>query len=247
MFILEGITDSQNINVIVGNRPEREPTEERKPTIKVIKRNNRGKLALYLPNIAVYNHRSFWKKFHSFVTESKNLQLGISLHSEIWENKENKKHKRKIEELTEMHGISYISNPRPKRRGGGSAITCNSREFYMKKVFLENPDKLEITAAIVRPRAEEAKDTAIITIAVYCPPNSKKQSKLIDYVTETYHYLKAKHPNAFFLFGGDVNSLNWKEICDISPNFRQCVTKPTRKDKTLSVIITDLPSFILML
>ena len=110
----------------------------------------------------------------------------------------------------------------------------------MKKVFLENPDKLEITAAIVRPKREEAKDLAIITIAVYCPPNSKKQSKLIDYVTETYHALKSKHPTAFFILGGDVNSLNWRRICEISPNFKQCVTKPTRKEKTLSVIITDL-------
>ena len=60
------------------------------------------------------------------------------------------------------------------------------------------------------------------------------------YLPETYHDLKSKHPSTFCVFGGDVNSLNWRRICDISPNFKQCVTKPTRKEKILSVIVTDL-------
>ena len=58
--------------------------------------------------------------------------MGVVFHSEIWEQKENKKHQFKIHEMLEMKEISYISTPRPNRRGGGSAITCNNKNFFMK-------------------------------------------------------------------------------------------------------------------
>ena len=114
------------INVIIGNRPPKKTQEARIPSRRIIRRNNKGQISVYLPNIAVYNHRSLWGKFGSFVTECSELDLGVALHSEIWERKESKKHNKKIEELSELHGISYISTPRPNRRGGGSAITVNA-------------------------------------------------------------------------------------------------------------------------
>ena len=105
--------------------------------------------------------------------------MGISIHSEVWEKKENKKHQKQIEELSEIHGINYISTPRPNRRGGGCAITCDARDYTMKRIHLDNPNNLEIAAAVIRPKAKETRNITIITIAVYCPPNSRKQSKLI--------------------------------------------------------------------
>ena len=66
---------------------------------------------------------------------------------------------------------------------------------------------------------------------------------LIDFITESYHILKSRYPMAYFLGGGDINGLNWKELVTISSSFRQCVTKPTRKNKVLSIIITDLHPF----
>ena len=88
-----------------------------------------------------------------------------------------KQHQKKIQNLIEMKGISYISTPRPNKRGGGSAITCNAREFALKQIHIPNPDKLEITFGIVRSKHEEAKDLTIIVMAVYCPPKSKKHEK----------------------------------------------------------------------
>jgi hypothetical protein len=71
----------------------------------------------------VTNHRSFFPKFHNFIELVKTLDLTLGLHSEIWEDKEKKDHQNKIEEALEIEGVSYISNPRPCRRGGGAAIT----------------------------------------------------------------------------------------------------------------------------
>ena len=174
------------------------------------------------------------------MTEVEEENIGIVLHSEVWEKRNKKKHQRKIEELFEMHGMFYCSTPRPKRRGGGSEITCNAEEFNMKEIKMENPDNLEVTFALIKPKAEGAKNLSIIAVALYCPPRSKKQMKLLNFVAESYQLLKMKYPSAFFMLGGDVNELNWTHIEKISPSFSQCVKKPTRGGKILSILITDL-------
>ena len=57
--------------------------------------------------------------------------MGVAFHSEVWEKKEKKQHQYKLEELFEIDNIMYLSTPRPKQRGGGSAITIdNEKNFY---------------------------------------------------------------------------------------------------------------------
>ena len=67
----------------------------------------------------VTNHRSIFPKFNNLVDEIIENEMHLGLHCEIWESKENKAHANKIEEALEIHGIKYISTPRPDRRGGG--------------------------------------------------------------------------------------------------------------------------------
>ena len=178
---------SSNIDVIVGNRPAKKNLSKRQriPCRKTVRRDNRGQLALFFPNIAVYNHRSIWKKIKSFCTEFKELEMGAAFHSEVWEKKESKKHKFKIDEMLELEGISYVSTPRPNRRGGGSAITCDESKFYLKEINLPNPDNLEVTFAALRPKAVESPQFVIILCAVYSPPRSRKKAKLVDFISNT--------------------------------------------------------------
>ena len=55
--------------------------------------------------------------------------------------------------------------------------------------------------------------------------------------------LKTKYPSALSICGGDINDLNPKDILDIKEELVQIVRKPTRKDKILSVIITDMHKY----
>ena len=177
---------------------------------------------------------------NSLCSELDNLDIGLGLHSEVWEKKEKKAHKNKIEEMVQIHGLSYISTPRPGRRGGGSAITCNDNNYIIKEVALDNPSNLEVTFATLRPKSDLSPKFMIIVCALYSPPRSRKKSLMVDFIAETYNKLKTKYPSAYFVLGGDINCLKTDLLLSISPAFRQIVLKPTRKDKVLSVIITDL-------
>ena len=170
--------------------------------------------------------------------------MGIAFHSEVWEKKESKKHKFKIEEMLEIENIAYVSTARPNRRGGGCAITCDNTLYHLKELNIENPDNLEVTFATLRPKNEDSPQFVMILCALYSPPRSRKKSKLVDFISNTYHHLKStRFPSAFFALGGDINDLKVELLLDISPMFRQTVSLPTRGDKVLSVLVTDLWNF----
>ena len=194
-----------------------------------------------LPNIMVTNHRSVFPKFNSLVDELIECEMHVGIHSEIWEDKEKLEHQQKIEEALELHGILYISNPRPNRRGGGAAITlCDPKsQFTLSKLPIHVPPDIEVCWGLVKPRCPGSIKEVIIC-SFYCPPHSKKKTKLIEHISVNYFALKSTYPNSALICGGDKNDLNIKHLLDISPNFRQIVTKVTHKQSILEVIVTDI-------
>ena len=75
----------------------------------------------------------------------KERESDISFLTEVWEKKEKKKHQLKLEELLEMHGIKYISTPRPgAQRGGGAAIAVRLENFSISKLNIPLPKSIEV-------------------------------------------------------------------------------------------------------
>ena len=92
----------------------------------------------------------------------------------------------------------------------------------------------------MRPKKTTAKIKEFIVAAFYSPPNSKKNSKLLDHLISTVHYLLSKYPNAGVILGGDKNNLNLSPLLSGIPKLKQIVTKPTHKSKILDVILTNM-------
>ena len=92
--------ENQPITVLCGNRPDppARGLEREAQVLQTVRRSNKQLVATQLPTVFVTNHRSFFPKFHNFVEVMKTLELTLGLHSEIWEDKENKEHTSRIEE-----------------------------------------------------------------------------------------------------------------------------------------------------
>ena len=127
--------------------------------------------------------------------------------------------------------------------GGGAALALNPEKFSLSKLNIAVPKPLEIVWGLMRPIEPTGVIRKIILCSFYSPPNSKKNNLLIDHISITYNTLKLQHPTAGTLICGDKNNLDEKRILAIDPNFQQIVTQNTRKNKILSIIITDLISF----
>ena len=220
-----------NIPVIVGlarTTPVSPHNQPRTPCRQTVRRDNRAVAAMSLPNIMVTNHRSVFPKFHNLVDEILENEMHLGLHCEIWENKENTAHANLIEEALEIHGIQYISTPRPNRRGGGAAITLiRESPFVLTKLdisVMSGDLSLEVCWGLLKPKMPTGHIKSIIVCAFYLPPCSKKKSALVEHISLNYYSLKSQHPDSAFICGGDKNDLNIKLLLDISPSFRQIVS-----------------------
>ena len=192
----------------------------------------------------VTNHRSIFPKFNNLVDEILENNMHLGLHCEIWENKENVKHANKIEEALEIHGIQYISTPRPDRRGGGAAITLIADSpFVLTKLnasTFDGEDSLEVCWGLLQHKNPTGHIKSFIVCSFYIPPYSRKKTALIQHISLNYYMFKGLHPNAAFICGGDKNDLNIQLLLNINPSFRQLVTQPTYRLSVLDVLVTDI-------
>ena len=146
--------------------------------------------------------------------------------------------------MLELKGISYISTPRPgARRGGGTAIAACPEKFSLVKLHIEIPKSVEVVWGLLRPKKVVGRLSKIILCSFYCPPRSRKKTVLIDHISIVLNTLKVEHPDAATIIAGDKNDLDVNRILDLDPALVQIVRRPTRKDKLLSVVITDLRKF----
>ena len=243
--------EHKQIQVVLGNRPNNlgwsndgylpENWTVRPSNNNItIHRDNRRILASKLPTVFVSNHRSFFPKFRNFLEAMQTLGLTLGLHSEIWEDKENKTHQNLIEEAFELEGVTWISNTRPDRRGGGAAISLLNEDFTITKLDVIIPKNLEVVWGLVRPKRPTTDFKGIVVCSFYSVPYSKKKVQLVQHLAINYSELKSKYKNCFFLFGGDKNDLQINNILEIAPTLHMHNTKPTHERKNIDVLVSDM-------
>ena len=165
----------------------------------------------------------------------------VTFISEIWEKLEKKKHQQKIEELFELKGIKYVSNPRRNgKRGGGAALAVNLERFTISKLNIHVPRNVEAVWALLRPKSYNKKLKLIIVCCFYSPPNLRTNPNLINHLTLALNNLLNIHKDAGVILAGDRNDINISSLLAIEPSLRQIVTIPTLGNKILDVVCTNL-------
>ena len=109
----------------------------------------RAACALNLPSIAAYNVRSLFPKLSNVIDELLEREINCSFFPEIWEKAENKLHQFEIEKMFEMHGLKYLSSPRPSG-WGGVAIIANQDKFILEKLNICVPNNLEVIWGLLK-------------------------------------------------------------------------------------------------
>ena len=71
----------------------------------------------------------------------------------------------------------------------------------------------------------------------------KRNVQLIDHLTVTLQNLMTKHPKSGVFIFGDRNSILLKDLKTIDSSLKQIVKKPTRGNKILDIILTNLYEF----
>ena len=144
--------------------------------------------------------------------------------------------------MLELKGISYISDPRCGKRGGGAAIAVNLRRFTLSKLNIHVPKGVEAVWGLVKPK-EVGKIAAIIVCSFYSPPDKNRNIKLIDHITASLQSLLNIHKYAGIIISGDRNNIDINSLLATDPSLKQIVSLPTHGQKILDVICTNLAHF----
>ena len=215
-----------------------------RPVRQTVKRDNKLPVCHSLPIVSVSNCRSLIPKVNNFVDDLLEREIGVALLSEVWQKTTSKKHRFEIEKMLQLHGLKYISTPRLHKRGGGAAIVANLSKFSLEKLDVIINDKLEIVWGLLRPKGPTTSAIReIIVVSFYCPPKSRKKTKLMDHLVTNCHALLTKYPNAGLVIGGDKNDWKIGPLIASVPKLKQIVSLPTCNLKTLDVILTNLWQF----
>ena len=212
-----------------------------------IKRCNKSLQAINLPKILNLNPRSIYNKVEEYVNFVKEEQVDLTCISESWE-RENLK----LNEIISLQDYEIISNVfQRKGMGGRPAIIANKKKYDVEdltKTVVSVPWGVEAVWALLTPKNTtiSSKIQKIAVGSIYCKPNSRKKSVLLDHIAQVYNQICSKFSNGLhWIICGDTNDLKLDSILHLNKNMRQVVQDPTRLNppRILDPIITTLASY----
>ena len=118
----------------------------------------------------------------------------------------------------------------------------NSIDFQVLN-FIMN-DKIEAIWLKLRPSRLPMGIPCIIIANVYHPRTNKgaKDSYLLSYFYDSMSAIESRFPNCCVLIAGDFNRLDMSRFCNAF-QLKQIVKFPSRGDRTLDVIFTNLKEY----
>ena len=127
--------------------------------------------------------------------------------SESWERPE-----LTLSELIQLEDFTVISNPHQRVGvGGRPALVINTKHYYVRNLtnsLIEIPWGVEATWAILTPKnvTNASKIQKIAVCSLYCKPNSKMKTRLLDHISVAYSIISSKFTTGLhFILAGDTN------------------------------------------
>ncbi|CAH1270933.1 Hypp4516 [Branchiostoma lanceolatum] len=250
----------RRIETVVGNRPS--PPGENPFICKSPRRNQNRSAYLHtceresqprlvkpnldkppkpksMPSLLLANARSLVNKLDEFSLTLSVNQTHIAAVTETWFTTD------LPEEATSIEGYNLFHKDRCDKRGGGVALYIkNCIEAKLVDVGMVGMhDNFECIWTQLQPHWTPRAILIIYLGILYHPPSANDrhlQYETCQYLIHALDELQKKTPNAVIIFlCGDFNNLPLQPLLTNHPEMKQVVTKPTRGDATLDLIITN--------
>ena len=137
-------------------------------------------------------------------------------------------------------GFTMFSKSRLTQRGGGVALYAKHNQ-NPEQLYLDTPDDLEVLWVKIRPPRLPRAVSYVVVAVVYYPPGSPVADRLLGHLHETIDNILTNHQDAGIVIMGDFNQLDLTQLLN-EPGFKQVVNQPTRENRTLDKIISNVAS-----
>ena len=107
-----------------------------------------------------------------------------------------------LETVIEIENFKVISKVHQRiGRGGRPAILVNTQKFVAENLtntLVNIPWGLEIVWAVLTPKnvTNSCEVQKIVVASIYCKPNSRKKTLLLDHIAQVYNFLCSKYKQA---------------------------------------------------
>ena len=142
--------------------------------------------------------------------------------------------------VVHIPGYNIIRKDRVERTHGGVCVYVQNQ---IKVEILSNliSPSFEVLWLKLRPRKLPRGISSIVLAAIYHPPGSDNLA-MIDYLIDCLTRAEAMHSNCGIILMGDLNRLRTSSISRLF-KLKQLVNFPTRGERTLDVILTNISQF----
>ena len=193
------------------------------------------------PKILLTNLRSFGNGYADKTTELEQVlvlnSIDVGVFTETWAT-ENSVESLEFNDYTLFHLIRQ-NCIRPS--GGISIFIKNNIPATRLKINI--PPHIEMLFVSLRPKWLPRSTSNIIICGLYYPgsnsPYAPDQDQFISQLIESLLLFNNKYSNPLFIVLGDFNDLPILDICE-SCNLKQVVEVPTRENKILDLILTNV-------
>ena len=222
--------------------------------VTTVKRSNKIVQALHLPKIANLNPRSVYNKLEEFCTFVIEEEIDLVFMSESHERwyPTQAGTSQTLNDIIHIDNHIVISNPSQRvGKGGRPALIVDNTKYLVQNLTQSEiviPWGVEIVWAVLTPlnTTLDSNIQKIVVGSLYCKPNSRKKTALLDHIAEGSQIMSAKYQKGLhWIIAGDYNELKIQTILDITPRLKQVVKSPTRLNppRILDKILTTLAPF----
>ncbi|XP_065577546.1 uncharacterized protein LOC136038402 [Artemia franciscana] len=205
--------------------------------------NNPGTIrhSYSFPRILLANVRSLVNKMEELQIILGKNQIDIACPTETWSA---------TEDSCSIPNYDSHFKPRldkdgiPLSHGGGVAFFCKCTlpNRILSFSEIENNSKTEVLWLWTRPKNLPKDVSCMIFCIIYYPPRSGFKKELTAYLQLYTDRIRHKYPYAAITLCGDFNELDQKWL-SAALSLDQVVKSPTRSDKTLDLIFTNVEDY----
>ena len=139
--------------------------------------------------------------------------------------------------IVALSGFNLVRKDRVDITQGGVCVYIRDNINFTILEDLEDPS-FEALWLKLRPARLPRGFSCIVLRIIYHPPNNNNPA-ILDYFWQSLSSIESRFPNSGLLIVGDFNRLNTKRLQN-SFDLKQIVKFPTRGDKILDLVLTNL-------
>ena len=228
----------------MSRRPSNRNFYVRQRTLKNVPIDNFTEVNHGLCNFLVTNCRSVFPKICGLVESHVNLGWEIAILSETWQSTNKNKilaQNEILDNISNLHGLNYIGEPRKGRRGGGVAVIYDNSLYKAEKLNFGTPPKnFEIIICKMSRLTPPVFNQFVFSCYFKPQMTSRDIESALAYLQMTITKIETKYKDPQLFLGADINYVELDLILNLHPNFHSLNKNATRGRKNIDIFVSNM-------